>query len=110
MAEYIDREAFIKQEKDWYCKDCGKRKNSKGKIVYEIGGVPCRSCRIGDVLNLIEDWEIADVLPVVHGEWIFIKPPDDWIFSLYRCSVCGGLEDGEPKFCPNCGANMMGWE
>lgn len=110
MADYIDRDAFLKAERDWYCKDCDRRKNSKGKTVYDIGGAPCRSCGIGDVLDLVEDYPAADVRPVVHGEWIG-KPIAG--FCTVRCSVCDEpfLENnGTWNFCPNCGADMRGIE
>ena len=49
-----------------------------------------------------------DVRPVEHGRWVFNKPPDDWIMSLYTCNQCGHLEEGKPNYCPNCGAKMDG--
>ena len=65
MSEYISREAFLEKERRLYCQDCSRRKNSKGKIVYEIGDAPCRACGIGDVLDDFEDIPAADVRPVV---------------------------------------------
>lgn len=50
MAECIDRDAFLAETRAWYCKNCNRRTDSKGKIVYEIGEAPCRACDIGDVL------------------------------------------------------------
>lgn len=69
MAEYIDRSAFLEQKRAWYCKNCIRRTNSKGKIVYEIGEAPCRACGIGDVLDDLEDVPAADVRPVVKATW-----------------------------------------
>lgn len=62
MAKYIDRDAFLANERAWYCDQCDRRKNSKGKTVYEIGDAPCRACDIGDVLDLLEDYPAADVV------------------------------------------------
>ena len=68
MAEYIEREAFLEQKREQYCKDCARRKgmrNGKYKTLYEIGEAPCRACEIDDVLNDVEDFPAADVWPVV---------------------------------------------
>ena len=59
MAEYINRDTFLEQERTWYCKDCNMRKNSKGKTVYEIGEAPCRACDIGTMLDAVEDYPAA---------------------------------------------------
>ena len=56
----------------------------------------------------IERMPTIDAVLVVHGEWIFKKPPDDWVLSLYECSVCHHMEEGQPNYCPNCGAKMKG--
>lgn len=66
MAEYINRDTFLEQERAWYCDNCDRRKNSKGKTVYEIGEAPCRSCDIGDVLDALEDYPAADLVEVVR--------------------------------------------
>lgn len=76
MAEYIDRSAFLKQKRAWYCKNCIRRTNSKGKIVYEIGEAPCRACEIGDVLDDLEDVPAADVVErkdAIPIEWMVGK-------------------------------------
>lgn len=55
---------------------------------------------IEPILQLIDEQPIADVQPVVRGEWI-----DG------RCSVCGNSSRYETeKFCPNCGSQMRGDE
>ena len=63
--EYIEREAFLAEQRHLYCENCARRKNGKGKFVYEIGDTPCRACDIGDVLDAVEDFPAADVRPVV---------------------------------------------
>lgn len=114
MAEYIEREAFIADQRRIYCENCDRRKgvkNGKVKFVYAIGDAPCRACDIGDMLDSVEDYPAADVAPVVHGKW-----------KNNHCSVCGMIPMGEeiwdacefcpPRFeffmnyCPNCGALM----
>ena len=107
MAEYIDRNTFLAKKREWYCQNCDRRKNSKGKLVYEIGDAPCRACDIGDILDDVEDYHAADVRPVVRGRWIKTTRIPDSI--LAECSVCG-FDTGAYtfNFCPNCGASMEG--
>jgi len=66
MAKYIDRDAFLTQERAWYCENCDMRKNSKGKLVYEIGETPCLACHINDLLDEVENCPAADVVEVVR--------------------------------------------
>ena len=69
MAEYIEREAFIADKRWLYCTDCDRRKGKKkGKYVtlYEIGEAPCKSCWANDMLEEIEAYPAADVVPVVR--------------------------------------------
>ena len=70
MDEYIDRNTFLAEKREWYCKNCDRRKNSKGKLVYEIGDAPCRACDIGDILDAVEDYHAADVVERKTGKWI----------------------------------------
>lgn len=58
-----------------------------------------------DVIRLLS---LPDVQPVKRGRWVFNKPPDDWIMSLYTCDQCSHVEEGKPNYCPNCGARMDG--
>ena len=64
--DYISRADFLEGEQNIYCVDCSRRKNSKGRIVYEIGGAPCRACGICDVLDDLEDFPAADVVEVIR--------------------------------------------
>lgn len=65
----------------------------------------CHSGAIECAISAIEMLPAADVVPVVHGEWIerALRP---------TCSLCGfsgSLIDApiSPfKYCPNCGAKM----
>ena len=76
MAEYIDRNTFLAKKREWYCQNCDRRKNSKGKLVYEIGDAPCRACDIGDILDAIEDYHAADVVDVVRCKDCIQHVPD----------------------------------
>lgn len=42
--------------------------------------------------------------PVRRGRWL-INKEDGWI-SIAPCSVCGGVQDIDFPYCPNCGARM----
>ena len=119
MSEYVDREAFIAQKRELYCKDCDRRKgikNGKYRILYDIGDVPCRACGIEDVLSDVEDFPTADVQPVKHGRWIQDEHTYSgcWTYN-YVCSACGEIggswlrnirRDQMFPYCPFCGAKM----
>ena len=64
---YIDRDAFLAEQRHLYCENCARRKNGKGKFVYDIGDAPCRACGYGDVLDDVENAPAADVRPVPEG-------------------------------------------
>ncbi len=111
MSEYIDREAFLAEQRHLYCENCerrkGKMKNGKMRFAYEIGDAPCRACRYGDVLDDLEDYPAADVRPVVRGRWKLEE-------GIMYCSECNKsphyvyIPVDEWNFCPNCGADMRG--
>lgn len=107
MAEHINRDTFLEQERAWYCNNCDRRKNSKGKTVYEIGEAPCRACDIGTMLDAVEDYPAADVVVRKTGKWVKISPA-----GIYECNQCGQnvmTSDIEAyKFCHGCGAQMSG--
>ena len=116
MAEYIDREAFLKDAEIRYCMPC----KGAGK---DYNGLKCRACWVDDMMGDVDDAPAADVAPVRHGRWVFGKDlPYSWgqilknKYHLY-CSECleqafNRSEDNDPDFdvdtsyCPNCGANM----
>lgn len=100
MPEYIEREALLKEvdnlkKSPWYNDDYGF-----GTKQARHDGVEC-------VVDLcIKQAPAADVVEVVHGEWIAHG-------YKWRCSVCNHRLnlDGTPTengfyFCPNCGAKM----
>lgn len=62
--------------------------------------------------SVIKDAPAADVVEVVHGEWID-KPTGAYGRMQSWCSACGkhsgigGIESNRHKpYCPNCGAKM----
>ena len=58
MAEYIDKEKAIETARLNYCKDCISK------------DIRCRSCEFDDAMLEIESVPSADVVEVVHGEWV----------------------------------------
>ena len=59
----------------------------------------------------IEGLPAADVAPVRHGEWFesYMSFNNGLTrFYGYKCSECSGFSIGPSRYCPNCGANMMG--
>ena len=87
MAEYIEREALLKE--------------AESRIMWGASALA--------VYESIEDAPAADVAPVRHGRWIY--HPDD-LFpgdSTQECSCCHEEEYltlYNENYCPNCGAKM----
>lgn len=94
MAEYIERGAF---REFW---------NKEFRHLYPND----------KYLVALANFPTADVVEVVHGEWID-KPTGRYCHIGSYCSVCGkksgigGIESNRHKpYCPNCGAKMDGKE
>lgn len=82
MAEYIERESFIR----WV-----------------------REFRPGDseLVSAIINAPAADVAPVRHGKWMPFHA--EFAGDIQYCSVCEiGFAD-RTSYCPHCGAVMDGW-
>ena len=84
MARYIDaEELFMDNAYEWF--DDWGNYTSAGKAIV--------------------DAPTADVVEVVHGEWI----RQDETFTRFMCSECGSKNHNiRWVFCPNCGAKMDG--
>ena len=90
MAEYIEREALLKD-------------------VAKIGGFPWSEWETAGVFNVITKQSIADVVPVVHGRWEEADDGDGVVCSVCREDFCTiYLETERFNYCPNCGARMDG--
>ena len=54
----------------------------------------------------------ADVVPVVHGEWVMAAAYNDGVINTAYCSVCRTFLPvchwDYHNFCPTCGAKMDG--
>lgn len=74
-----------------------------------------------DFTKIIEELPAADVVPVVHGEWIgtwgdgYAEDEEgnpQIVYEEFECSNCRQehFADGEPEwdYCPQCGARMGG--
>lgn len=62
----IDADVFIAKEEKVYCTNCDMRKNSKGKVVYDIGDAPCRACRRRDTLDDLDS--VTTIIEAEEGE------------------------------------------
>lgn len=100
MADYIEREAFLKNIEERYCTPCKAEWKDQG-------GRMCRACWVDDMRGEVMDEPAADVAAVVHGRWIedhdYLKCPEcgvmvKWDFTFF--------DIGDWNFCPNCGARM----
>ena len=93
MAEYIEREALMRQIKEIHCAECNS-----------YHGVRCRACWVDDALGYIDSEPTADVAPVRHARWD----------ENGRCSNCGGHAPFwcmastyyKSPWCQECGAKM----
>lgn len=121
MAEYIEREAFLKDIEERYCLPC----KEAGK---DHNGCKCRACWVDDMCGEVIDAPAADVAPVVHGRWTaqcVVETDGGWAledmpYNEYQhsnpiCSICrktalldGGEDYVTSLYCPNCGARMDG--
>lgn len=81
MADYIDKQAFL---------DCMKRTDRYFNVKFDI-----------------ENFPIADVVPVVHGRWEEASDGDGIVCPFCRTDFCTIIYDTEHfNYCPNCGAKM----
>lgn len=82
MSEYIDKQKLKKHYAWW---------NNENQRLFD---------QIVDIIPL------ADVKPVVHGEWRLIEKGPDYTHYA-TCSVCGERQLLEcMNYCPHCGADM----
>ena len=130
MAEYIEREAFLKEIEDQYCLPC----KEAGR---DHNGCKCRACWVDDMRGDVIDAPAADIAPVVHGRWI-LEAHDERVNYRWNvtaeCSECcdeqkeiwAGFFPNVPppiardvalvsaesvklsNYCPNCGCRMDG--
>lgn len=104
MAEYIEREAFLKDIEERYCLPC----KGAGK---DFNGCKRRACWVSAMCGDVIDALAADVAPVMHGHFVHDGPRFAGGVDWWHCSNCGRPASGvETQFayCPWCGARMDG--
>ena len=111
MAEkkYIEREALIEHIRDlptWWADSGGVYGQA---MKYPEGMFDC-----DDVINSVANAPAADVVEVVHGEWLEVQYTY-FGAKRYECSQCRDDEfwkkryiEIKENYCPNCGAKMDG--
>lgn len=84
MAEYIDREAFLKWAREFYPND---------KVF----------------ASAIINAPAADAVPVAHGRWTHLGG-DEWFCSAcgFVITTEGSWDKPTKKYCEDCGAKMDG--
>lgn len=97
MDEYISREAVLKAFRI-------TAKNSNKD--YQRGLQDAIDCLVPEV---IADIPAADVQPVRHGRWKYIRNVKlSGTIKLCECNQCHNKVFGELSYCGNCGARMDG--
>lgn len=115
MADYIDREALMKNFDGIDLTKCVKY----GNETEEQRNRSYDRMMMYEIADAIEDAPTADVAPVVHAEWIWDENAIDWGLGDWICGACfcrnaNLLADEKinpyvwagAKYCPHCGAKM----
>lgn len=96
MARYIDADKQIER----YSKKLGFYIDEEGEDRFSA---KCEEIRAA--ISALYNAPTADVVEVVHGEWI----RQDEIFTRFMCSECGTKNHNiRWRYCPNCGTKMDG--
>lgn len=106
MSRYIDADRI-----DW-------------RLIISTNATTAEENMIYRARKLVESQPTADVVEVVHGEWlekeVFDNTDEDFVWKIEewqsaRCSVCGKYHTtpymyyfDNFNYCPNCGARMDG--
>ena len=104
MAEYIEREALMKNFCGYDLTKCVKYGNKDANQQHDSYS----TMMMYEIASEIEDAPAADVAPVRHGEWIVCGDGNN---VPWMCSHCGKTITRKfkmmyGKYCPNCGAKM----
>lgn len=121
MAEYIEREAAVALIEEKQKELCPLGRWSR----HAVYGLDREKFDAWDkVINALHGIPAADVVPVVRGHWVPAEDDfddEDALFEVeewcdWQCDACGEdicYDDPMPslllpRFCPNCGAEMIG--
>lgn len=118
MAEYIEREALMKNFCGYDLTKCVKYGNKDAGQQHDSYS----TMMMYEIADEIIDAPAADVAPVVHGRWVD-RYGGKYANPLYECSECkrrapykfendslniGLWVQDLTDYCPNCGARMDG--
>ena len=108
---YIDRNRLLQHLNDWWW---AVSPNTKEPLF--LNGILQKTYKmeiIEECMKAVEAQPTADVVEVVHGEWVEYE--DCEFDTYYKCSICGSEryfidtpEENGCNYCPNCGAKMDG--
>lgn len=101
MAEYINRETFLKDIEERYCLPC----EGAGK---DFNGCKHRACWVSAMCGDVIDAPAADVAPVAHGRWVTHYRSGTPVSAGYVSTCCDMWSNRKSDYCPNCGARMDG--
>ena len=95
-TDYISRSEFDRTMQERYCFNCERKGN------HPIFGVACKACWVMDMLDEVEQFQSADVRPVVRAFWVGEHD------GVGICSNCNRLDHIDPlaTHCRYCGANL----
>ena len=109
---YIDRNRLLKHLNDWWLTESP---NTKEPLF--MNGILQKTYKmeiIEQCMKVVEEQPTADVVEVVHGEWIEKWDRKHMVGRCF-CNSCrrGTYKDSHLKwiksaYCPNCGAKMDG--
>ena len=92
-TKYIDANKLIESFGDQFYDVCDDVKETLG---FSFSAIE----------RTIKDAPDADVAPIRHGEWIYVRDSLWYNRRIYRCSLCEKTFPGTPPYCPECGAMM----
>lgn len=101
MDEHIKREAAIAIIEEKQKELCPVGRYGRG---YVYGSDREKYDAWDEIIDALENIPSADVVPVVHGRWVFGGD------GCVICSECNEEEsnDNHRNYCPNCGTKMDG--
>ena len=111
MAEYIERTEELILAMNAGARAIENTKRYHGAVytedIFSDNSQKTPYLQAAKVLREVSDAPAADVVPVVHEQWVCVHKIDP--ISGYRCSKCRRIVGFDlTPYCPNCGAKMDG--